>query len=272
MKSCFNTITAGRGKRLEEIIEQSGLAGFAAVEIDQYHIADCLKRASINEIKQRLDNAGLQTASIMAFNLAPFDKPEPELVQIRKGAEYARQLGASMLLVYCAANLPDGVPLEEGRNLAAERTVLYADAVKPIAIGLEPIGRTTVMGGPAAALDIMARAGRENVGIVMDTFHFYRSQVAEAEVRAIPRGRLLIVHVNDAEGLPIDQLRDGNRLHVGQGVLPLIRDLRVLKDIGYDGFLSIEIFREEYWQQPVDRVIREAKNSLDSLLTKAGIG
>jgi 2-keto-myo-inositol isomerase len=271
MKSCFNTITAGRNKPLEEVIIRCGQAGFAGIEIDMNHIRDCLKRLSIDELRGHLAQARLQTASIMAFNLAPFDEADPGVAKIKEGAEYASELGAPLLLVFCAADIPQEMSSDEARARAARRAAEYADAAGSIAIGLEPIGRTTLMGGPAAALDIAARSHKANVGIVMDTFHFYRSQVPEEEVRAIPPEKLLIVHVNDAEDLPVEQLRDAHRLHVGRGVLSVVETLKTLKGIGYDGFLSIEIFREEYWRQPLEQVVREAKSSLDSALMKAGI-
>jgi len=271
MKTCFNTITAGRDKPLEEIIRQSAQVGFDGLEIDQNHIADCLKRMPISELRSRLEEAGLQAVSIMAFNLAPFDDPAPGIAKIKEGVEYAHHLGAPLLLVFCAADIPKGMSSGEAVERAAGRAAAYAEITNPLEIGLEPIGRTTLMGGPAAALNIAARSRKPNVGIVMDTFHFYRSQVPDEEVRAIPREKLLLVHINDAEDLPVEQLRDAHRLHVGQGVLPLLVTLETLNAIGYHGFLSIEIFREEYWRKPVEQVVREAKSSLDSVLRKAGI-
>ncbi len=271
MKSCFNTITAGRQRPLEEIIQWSGKVGFAALEIDHNHIADFLTRFPMSELKARIADSGLKTASIMAFNLAPLEEDEPWVAKIKEGTEYARELGASALLVYCATNLAKDVSIEDGLNRAAERTAKYAKIAYPVAIGLEPIGRTTLMGGPKAALEIAARSKEPNVGIVMDTFHFHLSRIPDAEVRAIPREKLLLVHVNDSEDLPIEKLRDGNRLHVGHGILPLVETLTTLKEIGYDGLLSIEIFREEYWNQPVEQVVVEAKRSLDAVLAKAGL-
>jgi 2-keto-myo-inositol isomerase len=271
MKTCFNTITAGRDKPLEEIIRRAGQVGFDGLELAQGHIADCLNRMPINELRSRLEEAGLQAASIMAFNLAPFDDPGPGIAKIKEGTQYAHDLGAPLLLVFCAADIPKGMSADEALERAAERVADYAEVAYPVAIGLEPIGRTTLMGGPAAALDIAARSGKSNVGMVMDTFHFYRSQVPEGEVRAIPPEKLLLVHINDAEDLPVEQLRDAHRLHVGRGVLPLPGTLAILNGIGYNGFLSVEIFREEYWRQPVEQVIHEAKSSLDMVLSKAGI-
>ncbi len=271
MKSCFNTITAGRHRRLEEIIRWSGQVGFAALEIDQNHITDFLTRFSMDDLKSQIADAGLETASIMAFNLAPLDDAGPGIAKIKEGTEFARELGAPILLVYCATNIPKEMPVDEARNRAAERTAEYAKIANPIEIGLEPIGRTTLMGGPAAALESAARSRQANVGIVMDTFHFHLSQIPDAEVRAIPREKLLLVHVNDAENIPVKKLCDGHRLHVGLGVLPLVETFRTLKEIGYEGFLSIELFREEYWNQPVKQVVVEAKRSLDAVLAKAGL-
>jgi 2-keto-myo-inositol isomerase len=269
MKPCFNTITAGRHRQLEEIILSSGEVGFDALEIDQNHITESLKRISMTELKTRIADAGLTTASIMAFDLAPLDEAGPGIARIKKGAEFAHELGAPLLLVYCATCVPNGMSIDEALRRAADRTAQYADIANPIAIGLEPIGRTTLMGGPAAALETATRSGRANVGIVIDTFHFHRSQVSQAELRAIPTEKLLLVHVNDAENLPIEKLRDEHRLHVGFGVLALGETFRSLQEIGYNGFLSIEIFRKEYWNQPVSKVVSEAKLSLDATLAKA---
>ena len=134
MKTCFNTITAGRDKPLEDIIRRSGQVGFEGLEIDQNHIADCVKRIPINELRNRLEEAGLQAASIMAFNLAPFDDPQPGIAKIKEGAEYAHDLGAPLLLVFCAADIPKGMSSDEAHERAAERAADYAEVANPLAM------------------------------------------------------------------------------------------------------------------------------------------
>lgn len=270
MKSCFNTITAGSDAPLDEIIAACGEAGFDGIELDQRHVAHLLERVSLDEIKWTLDQAHLSVASVMAFNLDPFGDPDTGVAAIRHGAELARAFDAPVLLTFCGAMVPDDMTPEEARRRAGERAALMADAAQPVAIALEPIGRTTVMGGPGEALEIARIANRPNVGIMMDSFHYYLSRVPQEAIRAIPRDKLLIVHLNDSEDRPIAELQDSHRLHVGRGILPLQDDLRILREIGYDGFVSIEIFRPEYWAQPVARVVREAKESLDAELARAG--
>ncbi len=271
MKTCFNTITAGLEARLEDIIAACGEVGFAGIEIDQRHVAAALERMPMGEIKRLLDDARLEAASVMAFNLDPFGDPDAGLAAIRHGADIARALGAPILLTFCAAGIPDGMNHHEARRRAGERVALFADAAAPVAIALEPIGRTALMGGPVEAREIAHYSGRPNVGIMMDSFHYYLSRVPDGAIRSIPRQDLLIVHLNDAEDRPISELQDSHRLHIGRGILPLQEDLALLREIGYDGYVSVEIFRPEYWAQPVQQVIRETKETLDAELARAGV-
>jgi 2-keto-myo-inositol isomerase len=264
MKPCFNTITAGRDKPLEEIIAACGAARFAGIEIDLNHLETATQRTPLKEIKLRLLDANLEPASIMAFDLAPLAEENAALERFKRGVEAAKELGAPILLVYCATNIPAGMDPEKARAKAVDRTKEYARLAGGLKVGLEPIGRTTLMGRPGDALQIAAGAGATNIGIVMDTFHFYRAGVTD--VTPYPANEFLMVHVNDAEDLPVEKLTDANRLHLGLGILPLAEYLRVLTAKNYCGFLSIEIFRPEYWHQQVQQVVNDAKNSYDKLL------
>lgn len=264
MKTCFNTITAGLDRRLEDILEACGAVGFDGVELDLRHIEPALPRVGgLDGLKAMLDRLKLAPVSVMAFSLAPFEKGSEAFDRYKRGGEVAKALGAPQLLTYCAEAIPQGMTVDEAMAAAADRTTKLADAVAPVRVTLEPIGRTALMGGPTAAIEIMRRSGRANVGVMMDTFHYYRAGATDAEILAIPREKLFIVHVNDSEDRPVEELRDGHRLHVGRGILPLDRYMRLWREIGYDSYLSAEIFREEYWAQPVEQVVRETKEALD---------
>jgi 2-keto-myo-inositol isomerase len=264
MKPCFNTITAGRHKPLEEIIAACGAAGFCGIEIDLNHLEAVAEHSSPKEIKNRLTDSNLQPASIMAFDLAPLAETNAATERFKRGVEAAEQLGAPMLLVYCATNIPPGMDRERAIGKAVDRTREYAQLAKSMKIGLEPIGRTTLLGRPEDALQVAALAGAPNIEMVMDTFHFYRAGVFD--ITPYPLRGFQMVHVNDAEDLPVEKLTDANRLHLGLGILPLRQYLADLAAKKYSGFLSIEIFRPEYWQQPVTQVVNDAKTSYDKLI------
>jgi 2-keto-myo-inositol isomerase len=109
-------------------------------------------------------------------------------------------------------------------------------------------------------------SGLANVGIMMDTFHYYKSGISPDQVRAVPVERMFIVHVNDCKDLPFEELNDSHRIHCGQGILPLKEYLSALKAIGYEGYLSVEIFNSDYWADEPEKVVRETKEALDGVL------
>ena len=266
MKTCFNTITAGLDNRLEDIIAACADAGFDGMEIDLRAIEEATPRASFRDLSKMLSDGGLAPVSVMAFDLAPFATDDVSFDRFKRGVDAANALEAPMLLTYCFAAIPEGMSREGALDTAGKRARLYGEAAGAVKIALEPIGRTQLMGGPKAALDIAARSGSSNVGIMMDTFHYYLSQVPDADILAIPLDKLFIVHVNDSEDRPIEELKDKHRVHVGKGILPLQRDLQLWRQLGYDGYLSVEIFNEGYWQLPVATVVNDAKASLNSWL------
>lgn len=122
------------------------------------------------------------------------------------------------------------------------------------------------MPGPKEALRIVEEADHEQVGIMMDTFHYYKSEVPLNDIAAIPVERLAIVHINDCEGLPREELTDGHRLWPGEGVIPLGEMLGAIKENGYEGYLSVEIFRREYWEKDIEWIVENAKRSLDEVM------
>jgi 2-keto-myo-inositol isomerase len=90
MKPCFNTITAGRHKPVEEIIAACGAAGFNGIEIDLNHLEAAGGHSSLKEIKNRLTDSNLQPASIMAFDLAPLAETNTATERFKRGVEAPR--------------------------------------------------------------------------------------------------------------------------------------------------------------------------------------
>lgn len=268
MKICFNTATSGNDHRLEDVLDALGREGYDGIEIDTGRLDDVLTRMSIEEVKKRIQGNGLEAVALMAFGLMVFDDRTEALERIGKYAELGQELGSSLMLTYCGGGIPEGMTKEEALAKAGEAAAQYGEAATSFEarIALEPIGRSTLMGGPGEALEIARLSGRDNVGIMMDTFHYYRSEVPVSDIVAIPLEKLLIVHVNDSEDRPIEALNDGHRLYPGKGCLPLKEYLSALKQIGYAGHLSIEIFREAYRKQPMDAIAYEAKHGLEGVL------
>lgn len=271
MKICFNTATSGAGHSLEDVLDALGREHYDGIEIDSGRLDDALTRMSVEDLKARIADNGLEVAALMAFPLVVFDDRSEHVARIAKYAELGQKLGSSVLLTYCGGNVPEGMTKAQGLARAGEAAREYADAAAPFGgrIALEPIGGSGLMGGPKEALEIARLSGRCNVGIMMDTFHYYRSRIPASDIEVVPVEKMLIVHINDSEDLPIEKLNDSHRLYPGLGCLPLDADLAALKKIGYTGHLSIEIFRDEYRKMPVGDNVKAAKQGLERVIARA---
>ena len=107
---------------------------------------------------------------------------------------------------------------------------------------------------------------RESVGNVIDTYHFYAGGSTFEALEKLDPKKLFIFHINDAEDLPKEELNDSKRLYPGLGILPIGKMKHCLDAIGYDGPVSVEIFRPEYWEQDPFEVAKRAKDATEKVL------
>jgi 2-keto-myo-inositol isomerase len=252
---------------LVEDVEAAARAGFDAVEIWHRKLVTYLTDHSVTDLRNLLRSNGLAVAAICPLIVQFGDGAAAAREAIARAADVAAAIDCPTILVCLAAPDPS-FPPQEALEFAATETARAADvaAARGINLAIEPLGRHPLVPGPREALAIVELADRPNVGIMLDTFHYYKSDVSFADIAAIPIDKLLIVHVNDCEDLPRAELRDAHRLYPTLGVIPAAHMLKLLRDGGYVGYLSVEIFRDEYWQRPIDEITRQSKVYLDKLI------
>ena len=114
--------------------------------------------------------------------------------------------------------------------------------------------------------EIVMKVNRKNIGLVIDSFHFYAGGSTIKMIAELDPKLLFIFHINDAENLPREKLTDAHRLLPGLGILPLKEIIAAFRQIGYDNVASVEIFRPEYWQRDPFELAREAKAAAERVL------
>ena len=87
-----------------------------------------------------------------------------------------------------------------------------------------------------------ARDCGPNVGLLLDSWHWYHAGANTNDIVAAGRDRIVHVHFNDSPRLPPEQIRDDHRLLPGEGVIDLVGFLKALQRIGYTDALSVEVF------------------------------
>lgn len=214
-------------------------------------------------------------------NLKPYSINSIERITFRNAYEH-RSLLAECDALCCVASelscpfivvVPSSLPTGVSRSDVVEHSTRALDELGRIAerhgVGLafEFLGQTDCSVPTLALADeIVRRVNRKNVGLVLDSFHFYAGGSTIESIAALDPDRLFIVHINDAEDLPREQLKDRHRLLPGLGILPLREIIGALKGIGYDRVASVEIFRPEYWERDPFELAREARAAAERVL------
>lgn len=257
---------------LETDIRSAAAAGFELVELRSNKLYKYLETKSIDDLKALLDETGISVLSINTLEHITWRSYEDHGAikeECRHLSEIASQIGCPYVLAV-PGSLRQGPKTEEETTEEAVRVLNeLADIAEPfgVKLGFEFLGEAN---NSVQTLDhgskIVDLVGRDSVGNVIDTYHFYAGGSSFEALERLDPKKLFIFHINDAEDLPKDQLNDSKRLYPGLGILPIQRMKETLDHIGYDGPASVEIFRPEYWEQDAFEVSRTAKDAAERVL------
>ena len=254
---------------LPEDIAAASAAGFKALEIWAAKMDTYLETHSVEELKSLLDEAGLRPASINSIEFITFRPPE-EYEEIkarcRELCEVAQTLGCDRIVVVPSPT-PEGADWDAIKDESVRVLRELSEVASPYGVQLafEFLGfswcSVRTLG---QCWEIIKETLRANVGLVIDTCHFYAGGSDMRSILRVEPKKLLIFHINDVEDRPLETIEDAHRLLPGEGVVPLDDILIHLKHIGFDGICSVELFRPEYWERdPVELAIAARAATLE---------
>lgn len=271
MKLAFNGATTMTAD-LETDIRAAAAAGYDLIELRSNKLYDYLQHHSIENLKALLAETGIGVLSINTLEHITWRSAE-DYAAIReecaKLSEISQAIGCPYVLSVPGALRQGPKTIEETIEESVRVLNELADIAEPygIKIGFEFLGEA---GNSVTTLDLGSRivdlVGRDTVGNVIDTYHFYAGGSSFDALENLDPSKLFIFHINGAEDLPKDQLNDSKRLYPGEGILPIAEMKAILDKIGYDGPASVEIFRPEYWEQDPFEVAAKAKTAAESAL------
>ena len=105
--------------------------------------------------------------------------------------------------------------------------------------------------------ELIAEIGQSNVGLVLDSWHWYTARETEAHLLSLKNQDIVAVDLNDAPlGLEIDEQMDLRReLPSATGVINLMMFLSALVKIGYDGPVRAEPFNAALRKLPREEAV-----------------
>jgi 2-keto-myo-inositol isomerase len=239
---------------LPQDIAAASAAEFKGLEIWAAKMDAYLETGSVEGLQALFDRAGLQPASINSIEFITFRPPEEyETIRARCQdlCELAQVLGCDKIVVVPSPT-PEGVAWEGIRDESVRVLRELAQVAAPYGVQLafEFLGFSWCS---VRTLDqcwqIVQETDWPNVGLVIDTCHFHAGGSDLTTIDRVDPRKIHIFHINDVEERPLDTIEDAHRLLPGEGVIPLDDILIRLKQIGFDGLCSIELFRPEYWER-----------------------
>jgi 2-keto-myo-inositol isomerase len=272
VKLALNGATIMRSS-LSDDVEIAAETGFDALEIWAAKLGDYLRDRGLDELARKMRSLGIAAWCINSIEDITFrdELGRRALVEeTARLADMARALGAPSIVVV-PGRRPDGFNRNESIEDAVDALRAMSDVAGDVTLAFEFLGKPgCAVPTLDMAVEIVEEVARPNVGLVIDTFHFYAGGSRLDDLQRVPLDRLCVVHVNGCEDIPREQLTDAHRLYPGEGVTPVVPILRRLHERGWDGVVSVEIFRPEYWERDPREVATSANAALGGVLSAAG--
>ena len=245
MKTSIATVSISGD--LSEKLAAIAAAGFDGVEIFE---ADLLTYDATPARSARMvRDAGLALTLFQPFR--DFEgMPEPQRARAFDRAErkfdLMGELGADLILV-CSNT--SAVSLGGIDRAAADlRELGERAAARGIRIGFEALAWGRHVSDHRDAWEIVRRADHAAVGLILDSFHTLSRGLDPDSIRSIPADKLFLVQLADAPAFDMDLLQWSRhyRNMPGEGDLPVNAFLAAVAATGYDGWLSLEIFNDQF--------------------------
>jgi 2-keto-myo-inositol isomerase len=270
MKLALNGATTMHADLVTDI-KAASAAGFELLEIWARKLREYLKTNTPADLKKLLKENNLQPYSINSIEHITFRTPE-DYEKIKAECEDLSSIAGEIGCPYVVV-VPGKLPANATKDEIIDESVRVLNELGDIAekynvsLAFEFLGQTDCSVQTLdLAEEIVEKVNRKNIGVVIDTFHFYAGNSSFEAIDRLNPEKLFIFHINDAENLPKEQLTDAQRLYPGMGILPIKEMKEHFDKIGYNRMASIEIFRPEYWDQDPYEVAKKAKAATEEVL------
>ena len=270
---CLNTSTI-RGNQLDivQVVAAAGKAGFHAIEpwiteLDAYTKGG----GSLKDLGKRIADAGLTVENAIAFNSFLTDDETQRatgMERMKVDMDKVAQIGGTRIAAVPGNSRGPAVSLDNAATY-------YRDALEMgEKVGVTPLlelwGTHPVLGPLRNGIYVAVAAGRPDASLLLDVFHLYKSGTAFTSLKQINGGALHVMHINDyPQAADPATLNDGNRIYPGDGVAPFPQILRDLRDNGFRGYFSLELFNKEYWTKSADENLKTGLEKIRGVVRQA---
>jgi sugar phosphate isomerase/epimerase len=277
----------GVSGRQSELIEMALTYGFKGFDLDMREFM-----RKVNSRGRDVASRYIQSARIrLGFRVSGFELPvrwaddetafKQDLDKLAPLAEVAAWLGAKG----CYTNLPasSDKSYQDNFALCQQRLGPVADVLarQDIQLGLKLIAtpkarkekKNEFVGQVDPFLTLLGKLGIDNVGIVLDLWHWHVGGGTIKQIRELSPGQIVQVRVSDAPGdADPAKITEDQRLLPGKGgLIDATAAMRILGEMEYDGPVSPVANSKTVSGMTRDRIVRIAGDALDAVWKEAGL-
>lgn len=270
---CLNTSTL-RGQKLSlpELVDVAARAGYHALEpwineIEAYVAAG----GSLADLQKRIVDSGLTVESAIGFAEWIVDddaRRAAGLEVARRDMDLVRQIGGHRIAAP-AAGAVDVTNLDYLKAADRYRALLELGDSFGVVPQVEVWGFSKTLNRLGQAMLVAIESGHPRACVLPDVYHLHKGGSDFAGLKLLGGTAIHVFHVNDYPAdTPREALEDRDRVYPGDGAAPWQTILETLRDIDFNGCLSIELFNPQYWKEDPAVVARTALGKLRHLVDR----
>ncbi len=259
----WSIATVCMGGTLEVKLAAAARAGFRTIEIFENDLT--FFSGKPREVRAMADDLGLEIVGLQPMR--DFEgMPEPmrarNFERAQRKFDLMDELGTKMLCI--CSNVAEESLGDVARSADDLAELADLAAQRGFRIGFEALAWGRHVHDWMQAWELVKRADRQNLGIVLDSFHIFARKNPIAPIAQIPGDRIALVQVADAPGILMDSmsLSRHHRCFPGQGDWPITDFLDLCINTGYRGAISLEIFNDQFRGAPAASIARDGMRSL----------
>jgi 2-keto-myo-inositol isomerase len=262
---CLNTSTI-RPTPLPEKIRIAGRLGYQAIEPWNAEITEYVQQGgTLPDLKRALTDAGLKVVSMIALHgwiAAEGDEYRHVLEECRRRMGQAVELGSPFIVAS-----PPREAVDRGRAATRYAELLRMGREIGVRPAMEFLGFSAGIKDVASVRAVVEGSGDPDATVVADVFHLLRGGGAIDDLLGLSGDRIAIFHMNDLPASPPPREQtDSDRVMIGDGIADLPRVIANLRQIGYGGPLSLELFNQDLWSQDPEAVARRGLERMRALV------
>ncbi|HEX4795481.1 MAG TPA: sugar phosphate isomerase/epimerase family protein [Humisphaera sp.] len=271
---CLNTSTiSGANLSIVEQITVASKAGYHAIEpwvrdIDAY----VKKGNSLNDLAKRLSDAGITVEDAIAFANWVVDDDTRRAAgfeQMKRDMDTVAQIGAKHIAAP-PMGATDNANLDLHKAAERYRALLELGEKTGVHPLLELWGHSKCLNRLADVAFVAIESARPDASMLLDIYHLHKGGTDYTSLRQINGANLHVIHMNDFPASPDRaHITDAHRVYPGDGVAPFKQILPDLRDSGFRGYLSLELFNRDYWKENPEKVAKTGIEKMREVVKKS---